>query len=246
MVDDRDAVAHGLSLLHRVGGEQDAVPGAPQLLDAPPQGAPRLRVEPGGGLVEQQEQGVVDGRDVERQPLLLAAGELLEPFAGLLVEPDGAQAVGDPVAGELDAVETAEQPGQLLDAQLGLEARRLQLDPEPGLRLQRLLPCIHPVDEHPTGTRGEQPLDRAQRAGLARTVRTEEPEDLAAFDPQGDARDRDTAAVGDHEVVDAQGRRRRRLDGIAHHRQYPTSAPAGPRHFERLSGLAERRRHPFG
>ena len=55
VVDDCDPVTHGLRLLHRVGGEQNASAALPEVFDAPPQLATRLWIEPGRGLVEQQQ-----------------------------------------------------------------------------------------------------------------------------------------------------------------------------------------------
>ena len=47
-----------------------------------PQVAPRLRIEPGGGLVEKQDLRLVDQRHRQQQALLLPAGK----FARILVE----------------------------------------------------------------------------------------------------------------------------------------------------------------
>ena len=59
-VHDHEAVAQLLGLFHVVRREHggDALP--LQLVEALPQQVPRLRVEAGGGLVEQQQLGLVD------------------------------------------------------------------------------------------------------------------------------------------------------------------------------------------
>src|ERR1700722_7890402 len=54
VIDDRDSVAHGFGLLHRVGGQDDAAALLPDVLDPAPELTARLRIEAGGRLVEQQ------------------------------------------------------------------------------------------------------------------------------------------------------------------------------------------------
>src|ERR1700744_2530924 len=90
VVDDRDAVADRLGLLQRMSRQQDAPPLLPDVLDPAPQLAARLRIEAGGWLIEQQQRGIVDDRDVERETLLLSAGELLERLVRLALESDHA------------------------------------------------------------------------------------------------------------------------------------------------------------
>ena len=62
------------------------------LLDPAPELTARLGIETGCRLVEQQQCRLVDDRDVEREPLLLSAGQLLERLGRLILEPDLLQA----------------------------------------------------------------------------------------------------------------------------------------------------------
>ena len=78
-----------------MGGQQDAPALLADVLDPPPELAARLGIEARRRLVEQQQQRLVDDGDVERQSLLLAAGELLERLGRLGLEADGAEVVGD-------------------------------------------------------------------------------------------------------------------------------------------------------
>src|SRR3989442_3326198 len=55
MVHDRHAIAQPLGFLHVVRRQQHRAARRPEAADHVPQLAPRLRVEPGGGLVQEQE-----------------------------------------------------------------------------------------------------------------------------------------------------------------------------------------------
>jgi len=105
VINDRNPIADRLGLLHRVRRQEDAAALLADVLDPAPQLAARLGIKARGRLVEQQQRGIVDDRDVQSEALLLSAGELLEGLVRLTLESDHAQAVGDLLARELDAVE---------------------------------------------------------------------------------------------------------------------------------------------
>ena len=88
VVDDRDAIADGLGLLHRMGGQEDAPALLSDVLDPTPELTTGLRIETSRRLVEQQQRRIVNDRDVQREALLLSARELLERLARLTLEPD--------------------------------------------------------------------------------------------------------------------------------------------------------------
>ena len=73
VIHDGHPVAQPLGFFHVVGGEQDGAAGGLEALDQAPELPPGLGVEPGGGLVEEEELGVADQGAGECQPLLLAA-----------------------------------------------------------------------------------------------------------------------------------------------------------------------------
>ena len=84
LIDHGDAVAEPLGLVHVMGGEQDGATPVLQVANDVPELAARLRVEPGGGLVEEEQLGVADQRDGHGKTLLLAAGELFHNALALL------------------------------------------------------------------------------------------------------------------------------------------------------------------
>ena len=71
VIHDGNAITNCLRLLHRVCREKDAAPLLAKALDPVPELAPALRVEPRGGLIEQHQRGIMDGRDQQLESLLL-------------------------------------------------------------------------------------------------------------------------------------------------------------------------------
>ncbi len=86
VLDDRHAVGELLRLVEVVGGQQDRLAERAQRAHRLPGGAARLRVEAGGGLVEEDQLGVADERQREVQPPQLPAGELAAAHVGLLLQ----------------------------------------------------------------------------------------------------------------------------------------------------------------
>src|SRR3712207_5022477 len=72
VLDDRDAVGERLRLVEVVRGEEDGLAQPRQRAHGVPRGAARRRVEPGRGLVEEDQLGVSDERQREVQPPQLA------------------------------------------------------------------------------------------------------------------------------------------------------------------------------
>ena len=88
VVNDGHPLAQPLRFLHVVRGEQDGAAARLESLHHFPELAAGLRIEPRGGLVEEEQLGVVDQRAGDREPLGLAAGEVLHAGAGLVDEAD--------------------------------------------------------------------------------------------------------------------------------------------------------------
>ena len=88
VVDDGHAVAEPLRLVHVVRGQEHGRPPALKLVHDVPDLPPRLRVEAGRGLVEEQQLRVADQRAGHGQALLLPAGEGAHARLRLLRELD--------------------------------------------------------------------------------------------------------------------------------------------------------------
>ena len=166
-----------------------------------PQLAARLRIKAGGRLVEQQQRGLVDDRDVQGEALLLSAGELLERLVCFVLEPDPAQAVGDLLVGEPHPVEPGVQPHDLRDLQLGLEAGRLKLNSHSCLGLRGVAPAVDAVEQDRPRLGLDQSFDRAQRARLAGSVWPQQSEDLSPADLEADRVDCRLRPISDCQVA---------------------------------------------
>ena len=191
--DDRDPVAEHLDLGQDVAGQQHRPPSLPLLLDALAERGLHQRVEPGGRLVEQQQLHIGGERGDERDllPVPLGVGARpdrrveLEPFdqAGpaLLVKP---------------AAEPAEQVDHLAAGEVRPEAHVAGYVREPAVQLGGLRPGVAAEQRHRPAVGAQQPEQDADRGGLARPVRAEEPVHLALRDVQVEPVKRHGLAVG--------------------------------------------------
>ena len=114
------------------------------------------------------------------------------------------EAFGDLAAPTSNAVEPGVQLDDLPDAELCLEARRLELHAHLGLGLSRVSLDVDAVDQHRPRLGFEQALDGAERARLARTVGAEKTEDLSAVDMKAHIVDGLRGPVGHGEIADIQ------------------------------------------
>ena len=91
VLDDGDAIAEPLGLFHQVRREEHRRAAVPDVGHELPDRAARLRIEAGRELVEEHDLGLVDQRERDEQPLLLAAGERHEPGVALALEAEPRQ-----------------------------------------------------------------------------------------------------------------------------------------------------------
>ena len=86
VVDDGDPVAQHVRLVHVVRSQQDGAPGGPVALQHRPQLPPRLRIQPGGRLVEEEQLRIADQGAADGQTLPLPAGQLADPAPALAAQ----------------------------------------------------------------------------------------------------------------------------------------------------------------
>jgi len=141
---------------------------------------PRLRIEPGRDLVENNEIGVVYQGECDEEALLLAAGEVAEGRVALAGQSPAAQ---EGVVVGRHRIEGGKQIDSLADGESVGEPSVLQLRTDPAIeRRPGGLPWIHA--EHPYGARVR--LTQAESALYGRrfpsAVRADEAEDFAFLD----------------------------------------------------------------
>jgi hypothetical protein len=73
VVDNRNTVAQPFGLVHVVSRHENRAALFPERTDDVPELAPRLGVEPGGGLVQEEKLRVTDQRASDGEALLLSA-----------------------------------------------------------------------------------------------------------------------------------------------------------------------------
>jgi hypothetical protein len=191
LIDDREPIGERVGLLEVVGREEDGRAGLAQVLDLLPHARPRLRVEAGRGLVEEEDLGPVDDAEPHVEAAPHAAGVRPgRPVGGrleveLLEDLDRA----GPGLGDRHPVEPALQD-ELTAAGLGRVGRAALRDVADPLPDQlRLAPEVGAGDGRITRRGGDQRRQHPQGRGLACPVRAEEAEDLARADVEVDAGD---------------------------------------------------------
>src|SRR3990172_2138798 len=204
-VHDRDAVAKGLGLLHVVGCEDHSLALIADVLDEVPQVVPGLRVEPGGGLVEEDDVGVVNQGDSDGEALLLAAGEGLDERTALLIEGESRQ---EPLERRTVAEQCGERAQRLLDGQLRPERLRLELHADAVLDGGALADGVEAEEGDAAAVRLAPAFDHLQGGGLAGAVGAQDAERLTGGHFEGDGVHRGEAVVALGEAIDGE-------DGVA-------------------------------
>src|SRR5688572_8771507 len=192
VIDDGHAIAQELRLVHVMGRHQDRAASCAKLVEQPPQLPPRVRIEPGGRLVEKQQVRIAGERAGEREALFLAAGELADTARPLAFELDNLQQIVDrPPA----RVERTKEPQRLLDGQLVGELRLLQLDAEPLAQRSFVMAPAQSKYLDLAGIWLQQTFQDLDRCRLAGAVRPEQAKAFAAVNGQRQIGDRDNRSV---------------------------------------------------
>ena len=208
LAEDSDAVGEVLCLVEVVRREQDRLAELPQRTQRLPGLAPRVRVEARGRLVEEDQLRVADEPEPKVETPPLAAREAAHENVPLVLQPDQ---LDDLVDRPRALVVAGEQAQALDDAQRLVHRRGLEDDADP---LAPLAARVRRVDsQHLDLARVALAvaLEDLDRGRLARAVRAEQAEDLAALDLEADPADRLELAVRLAEVSDADRGHGRRL-----------------------------------
>ncbi len=196
VVHHHQPVAQLLGLVHVVRGQDQRDAALLEPEQPVPHHVPGLRVQAGGGLVENQDLRFVDERAGDGQAALQAAGQRVDLALGAVRELDEIQQRGGPLAD--DAPGQPEVPAvdeQVLpDGQLHVEGVLLRHHAEPGADRRAVPDRIAAEDAQFPAGRRRHAADHPHRGGLTRAVRPQEPEGLAAVQVEVDPVDRGEAA----------------------------------------------------
>jgi hypothetical protein len=225
-VHQRDAVA-ALRLVHEVGGDEDGHPVlARQVEHQLPETIARHRVDPRGGLVEDQDLRLVDHRHGQRQALANAQRQALGEHVHDRAEVEAAGHLGD--AGIDPRGRHVEQPGvqhQVLPyRQLAIQGKGLGHVANPlarghVARVDRLA-----EQQGLAGAGRQQAGEHLHGGALAAAVGAEEAEDLAAADAERHRVDRDEVAEAHGQALGLDGDLAAVCQRRYHHLFVPTPA----------------------
>ena len=213
MVQHYQPVAQALRFVHEMRGQQDGGALLQQPLQALPHQVARLRIEAGGGLVQQQQSGRIDQRTRQAQAPLHAARELARLGVGLVREGGKFQQLRNALADLLiRQSEIAAKHQQILGAG-EIRIKRIELRDHAqmlldGQRIARHCQAVEGADHAVIG-RG-QAQAHAQRGGLAGAVGADHPQTLARRNAEGHIVHRRELAKALAQVFGSEQRRGRR------------------------------------
>jgi hypothetical protein len=198
VVHDPDPVGERLGLVHVLRREQDGDAAGAQLADAVPDEQPRLRVQPGGRLVQEQHLRVVHEGAGDHEALALPAGEEVDLVVGAVAQAQLLQErVGPAVAlGGRDPEVRRVEEQVLLDGERPVRVGPLRDDGELAAGADRVGRDVHARDGGPAPGELHAGGEDADGGGLAGAVRPEEPEDLTGGDGEADPVDGVDRALG--------------------------------------------------
>ena len=189
VVDDGEAIGERVRLLEVVGGQEDRRPLLAEGPDLVPHACPRLRVEAGGRLVEEQHGRPMDDAEADVEPAAHAArvrpgravggGRQLEDLEHLVRPAHGGRLV--------HAVEPALEDELATTGLGGIGGSALRHVADPTADLLRLLEKVDAGDGRLPTRRDEEGREHPQRGRLAGAVGSEEAEDLPGSDVEVDA-----------------------------------------------------------
>jgi hypothetical protein len=170
VVDDRDVVAEPVGLDHVVGRQQDRRARLAHLLDAIPEEEPRLRVQAGGGLVEEEDLRAVHERAGDEQPLGHAAREVVDVLVLAALQPERRHDLQrSPASLRAPVAEVGRVEREVLDRlELAIKVRALRYDGDALLHGHRVRLHVDAVDRGVAGRRAHASSARRSSSSCPR------------------------------------------------------------------------------
>ena len=210
VVDDADVVAQAFRFFHEMGGEQQGLALPYQAAQALPDQVAGLRVEAGGGFVEDHQVGVVDQGAGQGEAPFHAAGKGGDGDVGFAGQPGKIQQAGNALRHvALGNAEIATVDLQVLaHREIRVEIVRLRHYTDPCARLASLLRQDMAEQFHHAGIGADQAEGEAQGGGLAGAVGAEQAMAAAGSQFQVEAIHHGGIAVAFAQAGQFQGRHR--------------------------------------
>ena len=190
---------------HRLAARLEALHHVPEL-------PPRLGVESGGRLVEEEQIRIGNERARDGEALLLSARKLLHPRAAFLAQSDEVEHLIDLTPARKEA---AEEEGHLFDRQLVGQMRLLQRDADPVAERRLVFVPAHAEHFDLAARRRIEALEDLAGRGLPRAVRPQKSEALPAANLEIEAVDGGDVVVPLDEAAAADGEFHQRFLGRA-------------------------------
>src|SRR5258705_3737415 len=176
-----------------------------ELVDVVPELAPRSRVDARGGLVEEEEPGLVDEAGGEREALLPAAGERAGELVLARREAEALEGLAHVPLAVRDLVHARHEVEVLLDGEVLVEAELLRHVAHRALDAPGVLRDVVAEHDAMTLVGREEPADHADGGGLAAAVGAEEAIDRALRDLHREVIDDRLLAEALGEALDVDG-----------------------------------------
>src|SRR5216684_2458552 len=225
VIHDGDTVAEALGFFNVMSGHQDGFFLSLQFLDDVVNLAANLRIEAGGGLIEEEDFGIVDERHGEGQALLLAARKLAVEGVSFLFE---AEALEQFVRFAATFVKASEKPQSFYYAELVGERSGLQCGADLVFQRRGITLRIEAANGNSPAVKIAQAFENLDGGCFSGAIRPEQTENLAFFHTKADTANGFDVTVPFDEVFDLK-------NGIGHVRRPPAKGALGK------EGIAYRR-----
>ena len=151
-------------------------------MDLVPEIAPRLGIDAGGRLVQQQQLRIGQGAGAEREALLPAAGKLAGELSVATLQPQALDHLARGAAGVGHAIEPGDEFQILAHRQILVQRKALRHVADLALDLVGVAADIVAQTRSLAAVGRQQAAQHADGGGLAAAVRPEKAVDLAALD----------------------------------------------------------------
>src|SRR5690606_5627101 len=196
-VDDADAVAKALRLLHVLRCVKDSNPLPAERVHGIEDGVTALGIDPDGRLIEDEQPRGVEHPNADVEPALHAAGEGIRAVVRAVGQADDLQYLIHPRRESLAAqpIELPKEPQVLPRRQIWIDCEVLRDVPDDRLGIDSARAHRLAINDDSATISLEQPADHGDRRCLPGAIRPEQTIRLATAYGEADAVDRDSVPI---------------------------------------------------